>query len=64
MKGFMLQLCTVNFLYGFKSIPNGSLFLLDCIKLPNFDGSNDISPNSTGPWPRLQKGWKIPVMYS
>ena len=27
---------------------------------PNFDGSNDIFPNSTGPWPWLQKGRKIP----
>ena len=23
--------------------------VLDCIKFPNFDGSNDIFPNSTGP---------------
>ena len=22
---------------------------LDCIKIPNFDGSNDIFPNLTGP---------------
>ena len=28
---------------------------------PNFDGPNAFSRNSTGPWPRLQKGRKITV---
>ena len=35
---------------------------LNCMKIPNFDGLNDVFPNSTGPWPRLQKGRKIPVI--
>ena len=26
----------------------------------NFDGLNVFSPISTGPWPQLQKGRKIP----
>ena len=26
---------------------------------PNFDGSNDVFRNSTGPWPQIQKGGKI-----
>ena len=30
---------------------------------PNFDGQNAFPPNSTGPWPRLQKGWKIPERF-
>ena len=32
--------------------------LLDCIKVPNFDGL--FFPNSTGPGPQIQKGRKIP----
>ena len=30
---------------------------------PNFDDPNAFFPNSTGPWPRLQKGRKIPGIY-
>ena len=51
----MLLLYNANFLYGFNP------FLLNCIKLPNFDGSNDILPNPAAPW--LQKGRKIPKTY-
>ena len=50
---------TASFLNVFLSIKNGSPVFFDCIEIPNFDGSNDIFPNSTDPWPRLQNGWKI-----
>ena len=59
-EGHMLQLYTANFFYGFNPFKSSPV-LLDCIKFPNFDGSNYIFPNSIGPWPPIQKGRKIPV---
>ena len=35
-------------------------FKMVASNFPKFDGPNASSPNSTGPWPQLQKGWKIP----
>ena len=41
----------------------GSSVLFDCIKISQFwQTSNATFPNSTGPWPQLQKGRKIPVI--
>ena len=37
-------------------------FFQTASNFPNFDGQNAFFPNSTGPWPRLQKGKKIPKL--
>ena len=35
-------------------------FFKTASNFPNIDDPNAFFPNSTGPWPRLQKGRKIP----
>ena len=39
-----------------------SFTLLIQFQFSEFDGPNAFIPNSTGPWPQLQKGRKIPVL--
>ena len=59
----MLQLYTANFLYPRFLINlkwRSSSFRLHQVFPTLIDGPNDIFPNSTGPWPGLQKGRKIP----
>ena len=51
----MVQLYTASFLHGFN---NGSPVLLDCIINSKFP---ILMAQIIFPWPRLQKGRKIPV---
>ena len=37
-------------------------FFKTASNFPNFDDPNVFPPNSTGPWPQLQKGRKIPAL--
>ena len=53
----MLQLYTAMVFNQFKMVVQ---FFWTASSFPNFDGPNDIFTNSTGHWPRLQKGRKIP----
>ena len=52
-----VKLYTDNLLFWYRDLVH-----LDSINIPKFDGTNVFFSNSTGTWPNVQEGGKIPTL--